>query len=62
MKRLGYIVPVALLLLGATTTLLAQETSGCVDSPENPTAVLAIIGAAGFGVTQLWTRFRSRNK
>jgi XrtJ-associated TM-motif-TM protein len=60
MKRLGYIVPVALLLFGATTALVAQETGGCVDSPENPTAVLALIGAAGFGISQLWSRYRAR--
>jgi XrtJ-associated TM-motif-TM protein len=53
---------VALLLFGATASLVAQESGGCVDSPENPTAVLAIIGAAGFGISQLWSRFRARNK
>ena len=62
MKKLGYIAPVALLMLAAATSLVAQETGGCVDSPENPTAVLALVGAAGLGVSHLWNRFRSRNK
>ena len=33
MKKLGYILPVALLVLAATLPARAQE--GCVDSPEN---------------------------
>jgi hypothetical protein len=36
---------------------LAHAQNGCVNSPECPTAVLGLIGAAG---AALFTRFRSR--
>ncbi|WP_184253717.1 PExPT-CTERM protein [Granulicella mallensis] len=35
----------------------AQGVGGCVDSPECPTAVLGLVGAAG---AALYVRFRSR--
>ena len=35
----------------------AQGIGGCVDSPECPTAVLGLVGAAG---AALYVRFRSR--
>jgi len=59
LKKLGYIIPVVLLMCVATLPLYAQE--GCVDSPENPTAVLALLmGVASFGVAQLRNRIGSR--
>jgi XrtJ-associated TM-motif-TM protein len=36
---------------------LAHAQNGCVDSPECPTAILGIVGAAG---AALYARFRSR--
>lgn len=61
MKKLAYIVPVALLVLAAASKIHAQ--SGCTDSPENPTAVLGlVVGAASIGLLQLRNRFGSRNK
>jgi len=58
MKKLGYILPVALLVLAATLPARAQE--GCVDSPENPTAVLGlIVGAAAVGFVQIRNRIRA---
>jgi XrtJ-associated TM-motif-TM protein len=60
-KKLAYIVPVALLVLAAASKIHAQ--SGCTDSPENPTAVLGlVVGAASIGLLQLRNRFGSRNK
>ncbi len=44
----------SLLLIGSTFLFLvsasllhAQQFGGCVNSPENPTAVLAVVGSAG---------------
>jgi XrtJ-associated TM-motif-TM protein len=37
--------------------VLAHAQSGCVNSPECPTAVLGLVGAAG---AVLFARFRSR--
>ena len=58
MKKLGYLIPVALLIVAATAA--RAQDGGCVDSPENPTAVLALVGAAAFGIDYLRNRFRSR--
>lgn len=56
MKRILYGVGLALIL--ATARTLSAQT-GCVDSPEDPTLVLALIGALGALGTGLWTA-RSR--
>jgi len=37
-----------------------QAQSGCVNSPEAPTAVLALAGSAGAGLVIARTRFRAR--
>jgi XrtJ-associated TM-motif-TM protein len=58
-KKLRYMLPFALLILAATLRLHAQEgDGGCVDSPENPTAILALVGMAAAGLNQLRNRFR----
>ncbi len=44
-KHLLLIVLTACVVLLAPS--LAQAQNGCVTSPENPTAILALIGAAG---------------
>jgi XrtJ-associated TM-motif-TM protein len=36
---------------------LAHAQTGCIDSPECPTAVLGLVGAAG---AALYARYRSR--
>ena len=33
---------------------------GCVDSPENPTAILAVVGSAGAFFLSARTRFKAR--
>ena len=57
MKRFGSIVLVAMFLLAATLPLRAQGFDGCVDSPENSTALLALLGAAGVCIAQFRGRF-----
>lgn len=32
--------------------------SGCGDSPENPTAILLLVGAAGYSWPLLWARWK----
>lgn len=44
MKRISYLAPVALFLLLSNLPLRAQD--GCIDSPENPTAVFGVISGA----------------
>jgi XrtJ-associated TM-motif-TM protein len=55
MKKSFYILS-ALLLLSAAAPLYAQ--SGCANSPENPTAILALVGSAGAMFAGLRSRLR----
>jgi XrtJ-associated TM-motif-TM protein len=55
MKNLFYVVS-AVLLLSIAGPLHAQ--SGCVNSPENPTAILALVGSAGAAFAGLRARLR----
>jgi XrtJ-associated TM-motif-TM protein len=57
MKKTLLLIWSALLLL-ITVPLHAQ--TGCDDSPENPTLVLAIVGAAGALISTVRARHRSR--
>jgi len=45
-------------VLAAATPVFAQ--GGCVDSPENPTALLAIVGSAGALIASARNRFRRK--
>jgi XrtJ-associated TM-motif-TM protein len=56
MTRLTFrFIGCALLLLIAVPL---QAQTGCTDSPENPTAVLALVG----GVGALWSAVRARRR
>ncbi len=60
-KKIFAAVQVAILFL--TTAAFVQAQSGCVDSPENPTAVFGILAAAAsFGLMHLRKRSASRDK
>jgi XrtJ-associated TM-motif-TM protein len=54
---------IALALIALTTAAHAQGgtvTSGCGDSPENPTALLALVGSAGAAFTAVRQRIRRK--
>jgi XrtJ-associated TM-motif-TM protein len=55
MKKFLYLFAIVLVLASAKS-LYAQ--SGCIDSPENPTALLAIVGSAGALIASARRRFR----
>jgi XrtJ-associated TM-motif-TM protein len=60
-KKFGLVLPIALLIAAAALPAMAQAgDGGCVDSPENPTAVLALVGMAALGINQLRARFGGR--
>jgi XrtJ-associated TM-motif-TM protein len=40
--------------------VICHAQGGCVDSPENPTALLALVGTAGAVIPMLRSRLRSR--
>ena len=46
------------LVLAVATPMYAQ--GGCIDSPENPTALLAIVGSAGALIASARNRFRRK--
>ena len=48
------------LLLAVAAPLHAQ--SGCADSPENPTVILALVGSAGAFLASARTRIKARRK
>jgi XrtJ-associated TM-motif-TM protein len=48
----------AVLFLAVCAPLHAQ--GGCVDSPENPTAILAVVGSAGAFLVAARSRFRRK--
>jgi XrtJ-associated TM-motif-TM protein len=42
--------------------VMARAQTGCTDSPENPTAVLAIVGCAGAFFSTVRARLKVRRK
>ena len=45
MRKLVFVLLAAAVVIATAVPLQAQ--TGCTDSPENPTAVLALVGGAG---------------
>jgi XrtJ-associated TM-motif-TM protein len=58
MKRSIYLFLGCALVLLVASPLRAQ--TGCTDSPENPTAVLALVGGAGALFSAVRARIRAR--
>jgi len=54
----------ALVVLGVACMMLVaaplRAQTGCTDSPENPTAVLALVGGAGALFSTIRARMRAR--
>jgi XrtJ-associated TM-motif-TM protein len=44
----------------AVSTVAAHAQSGCVDSPENPTAVLGLVGAGGAALAYVRAKISER--
>jgi XrtJ-associated TM-motif-TM protein len=59
MKKSTLLLFGSLLLISAVS---AHAQNGCDDSPENPTAILALVGSAGAILASVRTRVRSRRK
>jgi XrtJ-associated TM-motif-TM protein len=63
--RKGYLMKRSLLYLSWSALLLLvavplHAQTGCEDSPENPTVVLAIVGSAGALISTLRARSKAR--
>jgi XrtJ-associated TM-motif-TM protein len=52
------IKPIALILGLLLTPVLAHAQSGCVTSPECPTAILGLVGSAGAAFVSVRNRLR----
>lgn len=60
MKRSALMFLGFALLLSVALPLHAQ--GGCADSPENPTAILAVVGSAGAFFATVRTRIKARRR
>ena len=58
MKKSSLVFTVAAMLVAVSASANAQ--GGCVNSPENPTVVLALVGSAGAFVASARARFKAR--
>ncbi len=58
MKKSSLVLTGIALLLAVALPIHAQ--GGCIDSPENPTVVLALVGSAGVFVASARARFKAR--
>jgi XrtJ-associated TM-motif-TM protein len=58
MKKSSLLFAGLALMLVATVPVYAQ--GGCVNSPENPTVVLALVGSAGAFLASARARFKAR--
>jgi XrtJ-associated TM-motif-TM protein len=58
--QIGKLVSGIGLLAAASSAAYAQ--GGCVDSPENPTVVLGVVGAVSAGVPWLRAKWLSRRR
>ena len=57
------IVRLALLAMAVLAVpMVAHAQTGCTDSPENPTAVLALVGSAGAFFVSARRRLKARRK
>jgi XrtJ-associated TM-motif-TM protein len=60
---LNRVVRLALLAVAVLAVpVAAHAQSGCTDSPENPTAVLALVGGAGALFSTVRARLKARRK
>jgi XrtJ-associated TM-motif-TM protein len=60
MKKTSFQFLGCVVLLSIARPLLAQ--TGCTNSPENPTAVLAVVGSAGALLTSVRRRLKTRRR
>jgi XrtJ-associated TM-motif-TM protein len=60
MQKVFLLVLVCAAMFATPHALYSQ--GGCLDSPENPTAILALVGSAGGFFVLARARFRARRK
>jgi XrtJ-associated TM-motif-TM protein len=60
MKKTCLILAGIALLSSVALPLYAQGPGGCTNSPENPTAILAVVGSAGAFFVSARARIKAR--
>lgn len=55
-----WLLLVGIALLFSVALPVYAQTDGCVNSPENPTAILAVVGSAGALFTSIRARIKAR--
>jgi XrtJ-associated TM-motif-TM protein len=60
MRKSSFVLLAALVLFVIAAPVQAQ--TGCTDSPENPTAVLALVGGAGALFSAVRARLKARRR
>lgn len=60
MKKHWILIACIALLSSVALPLFGQDTGGCVQSPENPTAILAVVGSAGAFFVSVRARIKAR--
>jgi XrtJ-associated TM-motif-TM protein len=60
MKKTFLVLAGIALLSSVALPLYGQDPGGCVNSPENPTAILAVVGSAGAFFVSVRTRIKAR--
>jgi len=60
MKNTSLLLFGLVLLVTAAVPLHAQD--GCINSPENPTAILAVVGSAGAFLVSARARIKARRR
>lgn len=60
MKKTLFLLAGIALLSSVALPLYGQD--GCVNSPENPTAILAVVGSAGAFFVSARARFKARRR
>ena len=59
-KKIVWLASVAFMVMAAP--MFAHAQTGCTDSPENPTAVLALVGCAGAFFASARQRLKARGR
>jgi hypothetical protein len=58
-RTLSLLIAVSLFAIGGRSAF-AFLGGGCVDSPEDPTVVMALLGAGAAAIPFVWSRMRPR--
>jgi len=62
MRMVLVFLGVAVFLFASSTKAAFGQITGCVDSPEDPTVVMAGLGIAAAAVPFAWSKFRNRRR